>query len=83
MMESINMNDAVVVELTKKGAEILEEYYIGKHTKSDYHLIFKNNYKFQMWELIEIFGKYCFQGMSPIFKNNEIKKYNNKNKGGK
>lgn len=70
-----NTNEYVYVTLTEYGKECLAKYH------EDRAFLYKqagvtpdfNQTEFQLWELMDIFGKYIWHGGSPLFENNEIR----------
>jgi len=72
-----NINDRVIVDLTDFGKQILNKKAPEKLIFC--HMLPSKKYKFQLWELMEIFGKYMYSGMPEIpFVNNEIEIKENK-----
>lgn len=72
----MNLNDNVMVVLTKRGAEIInarEEHYSNiipnykKHTYNE-----GDELKTQLWCLFEVFGEYISITCEVPFKNNKI-----------
>lgn len=53
-----NVNNYVKVKLTKRGKEIMEEEGVMSKPKPDA----EGFSKFQMWELMQIFGNYVYNG---------------------
>lgn len=69
-MQPINMNDFCRVKLTAFGHHILESHYKGLYQPKQRDDGF---YRFQMWELFQVFGSKFHLGMNEIpFVNNEI-----------
>jgi len=52
---NMNINDNVLVELTARGKKIL---YDTRREAAPYYCKWDNTYKFQFWELMEIYGRY-------------------------
>jgi len=50
----MNINDNVLVELTAHGEKKL---YDARPEAAPYYHMWDNTYKFQLWELMEIYGK--------------------------
>lgn len=79
-----NINEFVKVELTEKGEEVLRQHYLEliKDVTNALNGITPMTledltdtdeyYKFQLWELMNIFGKHLFMGGGQMFVNNEI-----------
>lgn len=79
-----NVNDYVYVKLTKKGKEILQKKIKVRQTLLDMQGIksvfemypeskeWAGHHRFQMWELMNIFGEHCFNGAENCFET-EIK----------
>lgn len=72
----LNINDTVTVTLTEAGIAALEKHYKDLLFEGlvKYHHIEKNLYRFQIWELMRIFGKYMEQGAVQYFEDNRITK---------
>ena len=72
-VSKININDTVTVALTEVGIEKLYEHYSNRRSIElvKYHHKAKNIYKFQIWELMHIFGKYI-EGATQYFEDNMI-----------
>ena len=69
----VNINDAITVTLTEEGVGVLNEYYRGRRQKLiKYHHKGGDIYKFQIWELMAIFGRHMHMGAVQFFKDNEI-----------
>ncbi len=67
-IHKINLNVQVYVKLTEKGKEILSSKEFVSHFTPDH----EGYYKFQLWELMQIFGKDLWNGCKVPFENNEI-----------
>lgn len=65
----MNINDNVKVELTKEGKKILDR---DCPTLAQFYHETDNTFKFQLWELMKIYGKYMENGMNQVFVNNTI-----------
>ena len=65
-----NINTEVTVKLTKEGEKILREYFEQRPQliKIDENKI----YKASLWEIMNIFGKYFYNGCTVLFENNLI-----------
>lgn len=72
----LNINDTVTVTLTEAGIVALEKHYKDLPSEGlvKYHHIEKNLYRFQIWELMRIFGKHMEQGAVQYFEDNRITK---------
>lgn len=72
----LNINDLVTVVLTPVGIRRLHNYYMTSHAEKleKYHLIESNIYKFQLWDLMRIFGEYMELGEVQSFVDNRITK---------
>lgn len=70
----LNINDPVTVTLTEAGIAALYEHYINRNSEVlvKYHHKEKNIYKFQIWELMRVFGKYMELGAVQYFEDNRI-----------
>ena len=70
----LNINDTVTVALTEVGIEKLYEHYRNRRSIGlvKYHHKAENIYKFQIWELMRIFGKYMELGATQYFEDNMI-----------
>lgn len=82
-MIKFNTNNYVKVRLTEKGKSVLHDYankgdqvLPNSSIKKDVlnrHAPDSENYsKFQMWQLINIFGSHCFNGNSNVFEDCSI-----------
>ena len=70
-MMKININDRVKVRLTNKGMMVLKNHYGGCTTIiSEHQSLQKGVYRFQIWELMYIFGKYIER--KHLFKENVL-----------
>ena len=69
-----NINETVKVVLTKKGAEILNDFYehmpLFAIPKEKYKE--DDEYSTEMWHLFNIFGKHIFLGCDIPFKDNVV-----------
>lgn len=62
----MNLNDKVRVQLTARGKQILHDKGLTPHDNEKY-------LDYQLWEFMEIFGKYMHIGFhEQIIKDNEI-----------
>ena len=70
---NINLNVEVEVILTTEGEFYLRHYYTELNIPFSENLI-KENKKFRapLWEIMQIFGKYLYNGCEIPFKNNII-----------
>lgn len=63
MLVPINLNNHVYVKLTEHGHKVYNDYFEQFHmapTPLDYYV---DGYaKFQLWNLMQIFGDSCFNG---------------------
>jgi len=59
---NFNINDCVRVHLNEEGFKILKEYFNGDKSIIETYNSGNNYYKFQLWELMNIFGKYLYNG---------------------
>lgn len=68
-----NVNDYVFVRLTERGREVLRNRAIilsvatGQEPRDKYPPDTDGWSKFQMWELMNIFGEHTFNGAVPCF----------------
>lgn len=67
----INLNDSVRVVLTDKGLALLNAHY-KKYEYSEETQKTEKDRKFQLWELMHIFGPNCFIGSPPFFEKHLI-----------
>ena len=72
MTISMNINEPVWVKITDKGREILTEHW--KHVLGDrfdatnYDRLSSTGWvKFQLWDLMNLFGKHVYMGNNPPF----------------
>ena len=72
----ININDKVSVRLTPHGHEVLHSYCHTSNTPVSLlkFIVMDSNdeYVFQLWELMGIFGPEMYMGNKQVFKKNEI-----------
>ena len=70
----LNMNDTVMVSLTKLGRDVLNEYYINWRSVGLVECHHKAGpvYEFQIYELMCIFGKYMEAPNTQYFELNRI-----------
>ena len=72
----INLNQQCNVILTAHGAEVYNEYFRELHATCKLieltHLKAEDELSFQLWELMNIFGKHLYNGEENCFENNEI-----------
>ena len=73
----VNINDEVKVKLTAHGRDCLVEYggeFLDVQTTlALYMSTDKDGYHhFQLWKLVEIFGKYMWHGGEQLFEDNII-----------
>jgi hypothetical protein len=70
-MRKCNVNDKVQVKLTKRGLKVLDDLYeTCGYIKYSEHT--SDTYKFELWELMNVFGESLFNGSEPCFESNEI-----------
>ncbi len=76
---TININNKIQVKLTDFGKSILdEEIYRLKQVSGvpDNYTLYETNdngyTEFQLWQFINIFGDYLYNGAIPVIENNEI-----------
>jgi hypothetical protein len=69
-MLKCNINIQVYVKLTPHGKIKLNEYYKEFNSKPEPD--YAGFYKFQLWELMSIFGEHHYLGGATCFENNEI-----------
>lgn len=66
----ININNKVIVNLTDFGKQLLAK---SESSKLTIHRLDNGKYGFQLWELMQIFGRCMYNGMPEApFVNNEI-----------
>ncbi len=65
-MKAINLNNEVLVNLTDFGKKQLKDAGYG----GDYSLQPDGTYKFQLWELMKIFGEHLRMGFHVPFEKN-------------
>lgn len=71
---TINLNDKVIVNLTAYGRAIYGDYF-GNYLADfeDTAIQADGSYEFQLWRLMRIFGKTCYNGNPRIpFVDNKI-----------
>ena len=72
----INLNRFCNVILTEHGAEVYNEYFRELHATCQLieltHLKAEDELSLQLWELMNIFGKYLYNGAESCFANNDI-----------
>lgn len=68
---TFNMNDEATVILTEFGKKIYKEYYkkFPEHIRPEYD----KKLTTELWQIMEIFGKYFYVGCNVLFENNSIK----------
>jgi len=84
-MKAFNINHYVFVELTPEGEDVLRRHYaeMDDRTRSnvsesalksslDTRPGKEGHRKFQLYELMNIFGPFLYTGSRPMFVNNEI-----------
>lgn len=84
MKLEINVNDMVSVDLTQKGYEVLLEYYKkysppGSDNTQYIEMYVKQpdgQYKFHLWNLMQIFGEKMHMGGEQMFTKNILTLYN-------
>lgn len=59
-MKTFNLNSYVKVKLTEHGVKLLEETDYGKYVLTNY--VENNIWEVQMWHLMNIIGKYMYNG---------------------
>ena len=64
----ININDIATVMLTKLGENIL----LSNSMYSSNYDFESKKLKIELWELMNIFGKYLYIGSEQVFVNNEL-----------
>lgn len=71
---TINCNTFVTVELTRRGEDILQKYFID-HGLNIFRVgtnLIGTKKKFQLWDLMQIFGNHMSLWSEVPFVNNEI-----------
>lgn len=75
----MNINDKVSVKLTKHGFNLFLRLDIyGNMYKYNYDAI-NNELTLELWYLMNLFGKYIYNGSKQIFEDNEITIKSNEN----
>jgi len=78
MSTEINVNTMSKVKLTEYGKQLLDNYRTNLEKKYDHKIehifIYNENgiYETMLWELMNIFGEYMYNGSKQIFENNSI-----------
>ncbi len=78
MVIEINVNMMAKVKLTEYGKQLLDNYRTNLENKYGYsieHIFIYNRdgiYETMLWELMNIFGEYMYNGSKQIFENNLI-----------
>lgn len=64
---SISLNDEVWVQLTARGWKIFNDYYSDLHLDPKKYSKPGTWQKFQLWELMNIYGPHCVMGLATNF----------------
>ena len=73
-LQSINLNDVVIVRLTKKGEDALRNYHrygVSDQFLND-HLNEDGTYRFQLHEMMRVFGCHLNVGSVTVIEENTI-----------
>ena len=72
MKIEINLNKYVNVRLTEIGLKVFKESFGGKIPEWFNPYIKGDQYTFQLWDLMSIFGSKLYNGAPQMFKDNKI-----------